>query len=157
MTSVSGALSGLGRPAVVYALVAYPAGVAADRGRGPWLLAAGLVMLIAADLMLARATGPLAVLGGGALWGLHMGLTQGLLAALVAGVAPDDMRGTAFGVFNLVCGIALLVASILAGWLWDTFGPALTFYGGAALTALAGVGLLVRWRDVAALRNVAGG
>jgi len=142
---------------VVYALVAYPAGVAADRGRGPWLLAAGLVMLIAADLMLARATGPLAVLGGGALWGLHMGLTQGLLAALVAGVAPDDMRGTAFGVFNLVCGIALLVASILAGWLWDTFGPALTFYGGAALTALAGVGLLVRWRDVAALRNVAGG
>jgi MFS family permease len=70
-----------------------------------------------------------------------MGLTQGLLAALVAGSAPADLRGTAFGVFNLVCGIALLVASALAGWLWDAFGPALTFYAGAAFTAIAWLGL----------------
>ncbi len=78
---------------------------------------------------------------GAALWGLHMGLTQGLLAALVAGAAPADLRGTAFGVFNLVCGVALLVASALAGWLWHAFGPAFTFGAGAAFTALAWLGL----------------
>ena len=78
---------------------------------------------------------------GAALWGLHMGLTQGLLAALVAAAAPADLRGTAFGVFNLVCGIALLVASALAGWLWDTFGPGVTFYAGAAFTLVAWIGL----------------
>ena len=72
-------------------------------------------------------------LAGAALWGLHMGLTQGLLSALVAAAAPADLRGTAFGVFNLVCGVALLVASGLAGWLWDAFGPRFTFYAGAAL------------------------
>jgi MFS family permease len=74
---------------------------------------------------------------GAALWGLHMGLTQGLLAALVAASAPSDLRGTAFGVFNLVCGVALLIASALAGWLWDAFGPSVTFYAGAGLTLLA--------------------
>ncbi len=139
---------------IVYALSAYPAGVAADHGRGPHLLAAGIVLLIVADLVLARAAGPVTVLAGAALWGLHMGLTQGLLAALVAGAAPASFRGTAFGIFNLACGIALLIASVLAGWLWDTFGPALTFYVGAAFTALAGVGLLLRHKDVAALSNV---
>ncbi len=136
---------------VVYAIAAYPAGAVADRGRGPHLLAAGLVTLFAADLVLARATGPVSVLGGAALWGLHMGLTQGILAALVAGAAPADLRGTAFGVFNLACGIALLIASVLAGWLWDAFGPALTFYVGASFTALAGLGLVLRRKDVAAL------
>jgi MFS family permease len=139
---------------IVYAITAYPAGAALDRGRGALLLAGGLVALIAADVVLALANGPVTVLGGAALWGLHMGLTQGLLSALVAGAAPEDMRGTAFGVFNLVCGIALLIASVLAGWLWDAYGPAQTFYAGAAFTVLAGVGLLVRWRDVAALGKV---
>ena len=80
-----------------------------------------------------------------------MGLTQGLLAALVAATAPDDLRGTAFGIFNLVCGVALLIASALAGWLWDAYGPAFTFYAGAAFTALAGVGLVFRRGDVRAL------
>jgi MFS family permease len=126
---------------VVYAAVSYPAGAAADRGHGPKLLGAGLAALIAADLVLARADGGATVFAGAALWGLHMGLTQGLLAALVAGSAPADLRGTAFGVFNLVCGIALLVASALAGWLWDAFGPAFTFYAGAAFTAAAWSGL----------------
>ena len=136
---------------VVYALAAYPAGAAADRGAGARLLAGGLVALIASDLVLARAEGPAAVLAGAALWGLHMGLTQGLLAALVASAAPAYLRGTAFGVFNLVAGVALLVASVLAGFLWDAYGPAFTFYAGAAFTALAGVGLALRRRDVAAL------
>ncbi len=91
--------------------------------------------------MLANAGSAVMVFAGAALWGVHMGLTQGLLAALVAGTAPADLRGTAFGVFNLVCGVALLVASVLAGALWQAFGPALTFYAGAAFTALAWLGL----------------
>ena len=136
---------------IVYAITAYPAGVALDRGRGAPLLAAGVVALIAADIVLALASGAVSVLAGAALWGLHMGLTQGLLAALVAGAAPNDLRGTAFGVFNLVCGIALLIASVLAGWLWDAYGPAQTFYVGAAFTVVAGIGLLLRRKDVGAL------
>jgi len=126
---------------IVYAATSYPAGAAADRGRGPVLLSAGLAALIASDLALAHAAGGTLLCAGVALWGLHMGLTQGLLAALVAGTAPADLRGTAFGVFNLVCGVALLVASALAGWLWDAFGPRVTFYAGAAFTALAWLAL----------------
>jgi MFS family permease len=138
---------------LVYALAAYPAGAAQDRGRGAWLMGFGIVALLTADLVLAGAQGPVMVLAGAALWGLHMGLTQGLLAALVAGLAPADLRGTAFGAFNLVCGVALLVASVLAGWLWDAFGPAFTFYAGAALTAAAGAGFLLRHRSLAVLRG----
>ena len=138
---------------IVYAAVAYPAGSAADRGHGPRLLSAGLFALIASDLMLANAEGPWTVLSGAALWGLHMGLTQGLLAALVAASAPADLRGTAFGVFNLICGIALFVASVLAGWLWDTFGPGFTFYTGAALTLVAWTALSRYGQDATELRH----
>jgi len=136
---------------VVYAGAAFPAGRAADRGYAGALLLAGFAALIASDLVLARAAGVPAVLAGTALWGLHMALTQGLLAALVSATAPPDLRGTAFGVFNLGCGIALLVASVLAGALWDAFGPAYTFYAGAAFTALAGAGWLVVRRRLPAL------
>ena len=136
---------------IVYAAVAYPAGAAADRGLGPRLLSAGLVALIGADLVLANAAGVTTVLAGAALWGLHMGLTQGLLAALVADSAPADLRGTAFGVFNLACGVALLFASVIAGWLWDTFGPAFTFYAGAVLTLIAWIGLARYGRRAAEL------
>ena len=136
---------------VVYAAISYPAGAAADRGHGPRLLSAGLLALIAADLVLARAEGRMMVLAGATLWGLHMGLTQGLLAALIAGSAPADMRGTAFGVFNLVCGVALLIASGLAGWLWDAFGPRFTFYVGAAFTMIAWIGFLRYGRRAAHL------
>jgi MFS family permease len=137
---------------IVYAITAYPTGVAQDRGGGPYLLALGLAALIAADVVLARAASPSMVLAGAALWGLHMGLTQGLLAALVAATAPERLRGSAFGVFNLVSGIALLVASTLAGWLWDVYGPAFTFYTGAAFTTIAAIGLVWRRGDVRALR-----
>jgi MFS family permease len=136
---------------IVYALVAYPAGAAADRGQGPRLLWWGFAALIVADLVLANATGAFTVYAGAAVWGLHMGLTQGLLAALVAAAAPADLRGTAFGVFNLVCGVALLVASALAGWLWDAVGPATTFYAGAAITAAALAVLVFRGADVGKL------
>jgi len=134
--------------ALVYALSAYPAGAALDRGHGALLLVTGLAALVASDLVLARSATTLGVVAGSALWGLHMGLTQGLLASLVAAVAPEDLRGTAFGIFNLACGVALLVASVLAGWLWDTYGPAVTFYAGAAFTVIAAAALLVRRSDV---------
>ncbi|MFO1304409.1 MAG: MFS transporter [Burkholderiales bacterium] len=134
--------------AIVYAISAYPAGAALDRGHGAALLASGLAALVAADLVLATSPSVAGALLGSALWGLHMGLTQGLLAALVAATAPEDWRGTAFGVFNLACGVALLVASTLAGWLWDSYGPAFTFYAGAAFTVVAGAALAMRRRDV---------
>ena len=138
---------------IVYAAVSYPAGSAADRGHGPRLLSAGLIALVVSDLVLANADGGVTLFLGAALWGLHMGLTQGLLAALVAAAAPADLRGTAFGVFNLVCGIALLIASVLAGWLWDTFGPGFTFYVGAALTLIAWIALLRHGRAATELRR----
>ena len=127
---------------LVYALGAFPAGRAADRGHASRLLIAGMVALIASDLVLARFGTAAGALVGSALWGVHMALTQGILAALVAATAPTDLRGTAFGVFNLGCGVALLAASALAGALWDALGPAFTFYTGAALTTLAALAWL---------------
>jgi len=137
---------------IVYAVVAYPAGAAADRGYGPRLLSAGLIALVVSDVILANAAGGVGVMLGAALWGLHMGLTQGLLAALVAAAAPADLRGTAFGVFNLVCGVALLAASVLAGWLWDAFGAPFTFYAGAAFTVIAWIAFLAYGRGASNLR-----
>ncbi|MEZ5931778.1 MAG: MFS transporter [Alphaproteobacteria bacterium] len=122
---------------LVYALSAYPAGALSDRMDRRSVIAIGCTLLIIADLLLALAGGPAAMLAGVAVWGLHMGLTQGLLAAMIADAAPPDLRGTAFGVFNLISGVAMLIASLLAGWLWQVQGPAATFLAGAALTALA--------------------
>jgi len=127
----------------VYALTAYPAGILTDRMRPRTLLAAGLAVLIAADIILASADKPLHVFIGTALWGLHMGLTQGLFAKLVADHAPVRLRGTAFGIFNLVTGGALLTASAVAGLLWSVVGAQATFITGAAFTALALIGLIL--------------
>ena len=122
---------------IAYAVSAYPAGAASDRiGRGRVVLG-GVVLLIVADLLLASAGSLAWVLVGTIVWGLHLGLTQGLLATLVADTAPADLRGTAFGVFNLAGGIATLLASVIAGLLWDTYGPASTFLIGAAFAAIA--------------------
>ena len=129
---------------VVYAISAYPFGRLADRVSHKALLAAGLVMLIAADLVLAHATGLTALAAGVVLWGLHMGMTQGLLATMVAGAAPAHLRGTAFGFFNLVSGVAMLIASVLAGLLWDELGAATTFYAGAVFSVLALALLILR-------------
>jgi MFS family permease len=132
---------------LVYALAALPAGVAADRGHQRALLVGGLIALIAADAVLAVAFSVPQVLAGSAIWGLHMGLTQGLLAALVAETAPAELRGTAFGFFNVLCGLALLIASGLAGWLWDVAGPRLTFGASAAFAAVSLAGLLAAGRN----------
>jgi len=126
---------------VVYAGVAYPAGMAADRYGRRTLLMTGLAILMLADLALAAATTPMHVFAGAACWGLHMGLTQGLLSKLVADTAPATLRGTAFGMFNVVSGGALLLASVLAGALWSAFGPSATFLAGGLFAALAAIGL----------------
>ena len=127
---------------LVYTGVAYPAGIAADRGHRRVLLFWGLAALIAADLVIAATASLAALFAGVVLWGAHMGLTQGLLSALVAEAAPPDLRGTAFGVFHLASGLALLAASLLAGWLWALAGPTWTFAAGAAFAAAALAGLL---------------
>jgi MFS family permease len=127
---------------VFYAGAAYPAGAAADRFHPRTLLLIGLALLIAADMVLAAARGALGVLAGVALWGLHMAFTQGLLSKLVADTVPTQLRGTGFGIFNLVSGGALLLASVLAGVLWSAIGPAATFLAGAGFAALAAIGLL---------------
>jgi MFS family permease len=108
------------------------------------LLAAGLAVLVLADIVLAQAQGLAAVTAGVVLWGLHMGMTQGLLSTMVAGAAPAQLRGTAFGFFNLVSGAAMLIASVLAGLLWDQLGAAITFYAGAAFSVLALALLILR-------------
>ena len=127
---------------IIYAASAYPFGKLSDRLSHNGLLALGLIILIIADIVLAQSNHWSTLLLGVALWGIHMGMTQGLLAAMVANTAPSDLRGTAYGFFNLVSGLALLVASVLAGFIWDQFGAATTFYTGATFSLLALVGLM---------------
>jgi MFS family permease len=122
---------------VVYSLSSYPAGILSDRIGRSGLLISGLIVLVAADIVLARSTTLWPMLAGIALWGLHMGLTQGILSTLVADTAPADMRGTAFGAFSLVSGIATLVASIVAGMMWDYFGQASVFVSGTVFSIVA--------------------
>lgn len=126
---------------VVYTFSAYPAGILADRVNPRILLISGLVVLICADGLLAVAAQPESALFGVALWGLHMGITQGLFAKLVADAAPPELRGSAFGVFNLVTGAALLVASVVAGTAWSFLGPETTFVIGAGFALVTIFGL----------------
>jgi MFS family permease len=129
---------------LVYSASAYPFGKLSDRVSHSAMLFWGLLVLAGADLILAASSHWSSLLAGIALWGIHMGMTQGLLATMVADCAPADLRGTAFGFFNLLSGVALLLASTMAGWLWDRHGAAFTFYGGAAICALALVCLALR-------------
>jgi MFS family permease len=122
---------------LIYALAATPAGILSDRIGRKNVLLCGLAALVVADLTLAFVPGLGGVIIGVGLWGLYMGFSQGLLSALVADTAPEDLRGTAFGLFNLLTGGALLVASVGAGWLWYDFGPTATFSAGAILSGLA--------------------
>ena len=122
---------------VVYAATAYPVGRLADRMSRRTLLFVGIALLVAADIVLAMSASFPWLAAGIALWGLHMGFTQGVFSAMVAQAAPAELRGTAFGVFNLASGIAMLVASVLAGALWQYVGPGATFVAGALLAALS--------------------
>jgi MFS family permease len=141
--AMDGGLALAWAPAVIavmslaYAASAYPAGRLQDRIGARPLLLLGLCALIAADLVLAAGSSLLAIFIGIGLWGLHMGLTQGVLAALIAATAPERLRGTAFGLFGLITGLAALVASMLAGLLWDRIGAGATFLAGAAFAATA--------------------
>lgn len=129
---------------VVYSLSAYPFGKLSDTMDHKKLLGLGMLTLILADLILAAGnTAPL-ILSGVVFWGLHLGLTQGLLAAMVADAAPEDLRGTAYGFFNLASGLAILVASPLAGLLWDRLGASFTFYAGALFCVLALVAIGIK-------------
>jgi MFS family permease len=131
---------------IVYALSAYPLGALSDRLDRKLILGVGFATAIAADIVLAIASNIWIVMTGVGLWGLHLGMTQGLLSALVADKGPQHLRGTAFGVFNFASGIALLLASLIAGFLWEQFGPAATFIAGAAFTALGLAALYVTRR-----------
>lgn len=127
---------------VVYSATSYPFGKLSDTMNHQKLLALGLLVLVASDLVMAAASDWRMLLAGVALWGLHMGMTQGLLAAMVADTAPDDLRGTAYGFFNLLSGFAMLTSSAIAGVLWDSLGSAFTFYAGAGFAALTMAGLI---------------
>ena len=127
---------------ICYSVFAYPLGMAADRYSARILLVFGLALLVVADVILAMAVSPWIIFAGAAFWGLHMAFTQGLLLKLVADNAPADLRGTAFGVFNLVSGVAIFLASAIAGSLWTAFGASATFLAGASFAILAVMGLL---------------
>ncbi len=138
---------------VAYALAAYPAGAVSDSLGRRGVLIAGTALLIVADLILAFGGGIAVVFAGIVFWGLHMALTQGLLAALVADTAPADLRGSAFGIFYFTGGIAMLIASVVAGALWDAIGPAATFLAGAGFTVVALVGMAAVLPRLAAGRS----
>jgi MFS family permease len=136
---------------VAYAASAYPAGVWSDRAGRRVVLLAGVAVLVLADIVLAMASTIWLVMVGVFLWGLHMGLTQGLLATMVTDTAPANLRGIAFGAFNLVSGVAMLAASVLAGLLWDRFGPSGTFAAGAVFSLISLVGFALVGRSLAPL------
>lgn len=136
---------------LIYAALAYPFGKLSDSISHTSLLVLGLVVLIVADLVLSANDHWTTVLLGVALWGVHMGITQGLLARMVADVTPADLRGTAYGFFNLISGLAMLIASVLAGLLWDKLGASFTFYAGAGFCVFTLVGLWVRLKREQAL------
>lgn len=126
---------------IFYALAAYPAGVLSDNGTRLRVLVLGMLLLIMADLVFAFLPGLTGVFVGLAIWGVHMGFTQGVFSSLVADTAPVELRGTAFGMLNLMTGVMILLASVIAGVLWDSVGPQGTFIAGAALALLALVGV----------------
>jgi MFS family permease len=128
-----------------YVVSAYPAGWFSDRTGRLGLLVVGMAMIIGADAILAIGVNLSAMFAGIALWGLHMGFTQGIFAALVADTAPAELRGSGFGVFNFVSGVIAIFSSLLAGALWGWYGPAVTFVVGGVFSAAALAGLVFWW------------
>ena len=128
---------------IIYSVAAYPAGILSDTVNRKTVLLIGVALLIAADVVLGFTSNLWMLTLGISLWGLHMAFTQGLLAAMVTDTTPAELRGTAYGVFNLVCGVAMLIASVIAGVLWDKFGASVTFFTGAGFAAIALISLLI--------------
>jgi len=135
---------------IVYSVTAFPAGLLADRVAPRTLLLIGIALLVAGDVALASTRGLAGLAAGVLLWGLHMGFTQGILAAMVAQAAPSRLHGTAFGAFNFASGIAMLAASVIAGALWQLVGPGATFWAGAVL---AGISALLTWSTLDSRRT----
>lgn len=127
----------------VFAFSSYPFGKAADRIHPIWLLTLGIVFLFASQVTLALASSPVWVLAAVVLWGLHLGATQGIFSVFIAKLAPEDLRGTAFGLYNLVSGGALLIAGIGAGALWDTLGASASFWAGACFAVISLLFMLI--------------
>ena len=139
---------------LAYLLSAYPVGKLSDRLPKQWLLVAGCAILAVANAVLACATNPALLIVGALLWGLHMGFTEGVFAAMVANSAPQDLRGSAFGIYNLLRGVVLLAASVIAGLLWDRFGAPTTFGFASALAILTVIALWASrrsWQPTAAV------
>ena len=137
---------------LVYSVISYPAGILSDRYGSRGQLAAGIVLLIVANVVLALSNHLPGLVAGVVLWGAHLGFTQGVLSKMVSSRAPADMMATGFGIFNLVSGIAVLLSSLIAGLLWQQIGMEATFIGGALFAALAGTGMACSWRMVAGTR-----
>jgi len=133
-----------------FALSSYPAGVLSDRLGRKNVVIWGFGMMIVADLILFIAEAPWVVFLGAVFWGLHLGLTQGIFSAMVADRVPEDLRGTGFGVFHLVSGTGLFLASLLAGLLWQAFGAQATFLAGAVLALIAVLAFALYYREDAA-------
>lgn len=128
---------------LVYASTAYPFGKLSDKMSHRKLLSYGLLVLIASNLLLASSSDWRGLIAGVVLWGVHMGMSQGLFSSMIAATAPADLRGTGFGVFNFVSGFGLLLASLIAGLLWDRYGANFTFYTGAAFATLTLLGVFL--------------
>jgi len=122
---------------LAYVALAYPAGILSDRMSPRSILMVGMAVLIAGNLVLAETSGFAGLVIGTALWGAHMALTQGIFARMIADSAPEELRATSFGAFWFVTGIAALLASLGAGWLWDRHGSSATFLTSAAIAAAA--------------------
>ena len=120
---------------LAYVALAYPAGILSDRMSPRAILMAGIAILIAGNLVLAETAGFVGLIIGTTLWGAHMALTQGIFSRMIADSAPEDVRATSFGAFWFVTGIAGLLASLGAGWLWDRQGSSATFLTSAAIAA----------------------
>jgi MFS family permease len=133
---------------LAYLLSAYPVGKLADRTPKQYLLVVGCGILALANGLLAVASNPVLLIVGALLWGLHMGFTEGVFAAMVANSAPSDLRGSAFGIFNMLRGVVLLVASVIAGLLWDQIGPQATFGFASVLALLTVVALWLSRRHL---------
>jgi MFS family permease len=131
---------------IVYAVSSYPGGLLSDRFGRIAPLVAGTLILILGNILLASSSGLLLPAIGIVCWGLHLGLTQGVLSAMIADAAPAALKATAFGLLNLVSGLGLLTASITAGALWDQIGSSAMFL--AALVPAIGVLLIIGIKQI---------